>query len=331
MVRRFFLIVLAILSSALLTATFFAKAEAQSCTLRTQGYVGGCSNVTVLWFTQTPQSQISHFNLNTFAGAFTAGNSARSYSIPASCSSGGQVQIQEIRTNGTSCSVQYSGNLPHNRPCEQCSGMGGGMSIVSAASFRGDLAAGAIAAAFNDPGGAVFTPVAAQAGSLPLPATLSGVQCLVAERPAGLFYVSPNQVNFLLPSDLPTGLYATRITNTAGQQWIGQTLINRNAPGVFTADSTGTGRAATVWLPFGAVNYLLLFGTGFVDGDCTLHLGNGRSYRAEYCGPAPGFAGLTQMNIAIPAGEMWSGALGGFVRVRGIEGHWDSQGFDVRR
>lgn len=337
MARKFLFVVLMILLSSVLVASLFSNVDAQTCTLRTQGYLGGCFNVNVRWFTQSPAWNsaqpstpgVLRFDLNTFAGKFSASGNAQSYSIPASCGSGGQVTITEVWSTGLTCTAQYSGNLPHNRPCDQCAGVGGGMSIVSAASFRGDLAAGSIASAFNDPN-AEFTPVTAQALALPLPMSLSGVQCFVADRPVGLFYASPHQVNFLLPADLPPGLHVTRITNAAGQQFIGQTLIVPNAPGIFTRDSTGGGLAASVLLPFGGVNYLLLFGTGFVDSDCTLHLGNGRSYRAEYCGPAPGFAGLTQMNVRVPASEMWNGTLGAFVRVRGAEGHWDSAGFDLR-
>lgn len=331
-----------------------AGASAQTCTLRTQGYTGGCSNVNVLWFTQTGQSGIARFDLNTFAGQFTAPNTARSFSIPTSCSSGGQVVITEVRTNGTTCTAQYSGNLPHNRPCDQCSGVGGGngASIVSAANFRGGVARNSIVSAFPDPN-TTFTDQTQYAFSLPLPTTLAGVTVEIGGQLCPLTAVTPGQINFLLPewlADGPTEVAATiRTTRGSVGQFFGRPQLNPNAPGVFTLSSTGAGPAASNWLVIkpngqqvyyapgtlrfdpGDVIVLILYGTGINDNQCDLILNNGQTHRAKYCG-ASWMPGVQQMNFLLDPAQVWTGQVSGFVRVhRAGVGWWDSQGFDLRR
>lgn len=308
----------------------------------------------VLWFTQTGQSSIAHFNLNTFAGQFTVPNTARSFSIPTSCGSGGQVVITEVRTNGSTCSAQYSGNLPHNRPCDQCSGVGGGngTTIVSSANFRSATARDSLVSAFPDPG-VTFTDQFAYATTLPLPTQLGGVSIEVDDQLCGIVAVSPGQINFHLPASLPdtiTEIQAT-INTTRGSvaRFFGRPQINPNAPGIFTVNAAGTGAAASVWLvvkPNGQQIYyapgslqfangdtivLLLYGTGINESTADLILGNGLMIRAQYCG-ASWMQGVQQMNFILSPSQLWSGQIGAFVRItRSGVGTWDSQGFDIRR
>ena len=333
---------------------FAAVTRAQVCTLRTQGYVGGCSNVNVLWFTQTGQSSIARFDLNTFAGRFTVPNTARNFSIPTSCGSGGQVIITEVRTNGTTCTAQYSGNLPHNRPCDQCgtNGGGNGTTIVSSANFRSATARDSLASIFPDPG-VTFTDRAEFATTLPLPTSLGGVTVSIDGQLCGIVAVTPGQINFHLPPTLPdfiTEVQATiDTTRSPVGRFFGRPQINPNAPGVFTANATGTGAAASVWLvvkPNGQQIYyapgnlqfasgdtivLVLYGTGINERTCDLILGNGSMVRAQYCG-ASWMQGVQQMNFILQPSQLWSGSIGAFVRVtRSGVGFWDSQGFDLRR
>jgi len=112
--------------------------------------------------------------------------------------------------------------------------------------------------------------------------------------------------------------------------------VNASAPGIFTADSTGRGQAAAVnqngrfngsgFLPYGAGypakpgEYISLYATGGgqtsppgVDGQLaqaplpqpllpvTVTVG-GQLVQPQYAGPAPGYAGLMQVNVQIPAG-----------------------------
>jgi uncharacterized protein (TIGR03437 family) len=98
------------------------------------------------------------------------------------------------------------------------------------------------------------------------------------------------------------------------------------APTIFTANEGGTGTPAALiqrFYPDGTYDYevvgssiafngdslyLLLFGTGFdagTTGNTTVTVG-GAAAALTYSGPAPGFAGLDQIDVALPgslAGE----------------------------
>lgn len=324
MIRRMILLA-AILLSSLLSACFFT-AFAQTCTLKTQGYTGGCSNVNVLWFTQTRQSDIARFDLNTFAGAFAVSNTARSFSIPTVCSSGGQVTITEVRTNGTACSANYSGNLPHNRPCDQCGDLVAPVSVVNAANFRTSTTADSIAAMF----GQGITTQTLSANSLPLPKSLGGVQVFFDGEASELFFVSPNQVNFRIPAGAQAGLRSVRATNSEGKSFFGDVFIASQSPGVFTRDGTGGGAAAAAYLSFGAQTFAVLFVTGvnpdtISAADVSLQDGRGGRYPAAWIGRAPGFVGLVQVNVQIPAAVI--DGRGAVLNVAA----WQSQGFLLAR
>ncbi|MFM8393053.1 MAG: hypothetical protein ACKOB4_03925, partial [Acidobacteriota bacterium] len=75
---------------------------------------------------------------------------------------------------------------------------------VSAASYVGSpgaLAPNSIVAAF----GTQLAPKVEVAKTIPLPTTLENTQVLVNNIPAPLFFVSPNQINYLIPANTPTG------------------------------------------------------------------------------------------------------------------------------
>ncbi len=117
---------------------------------------------------------------------------------------------------------------------------------VSAASFTAQsMAAGSIAAAF----GTGLATGTAEATQLPLPTTLAGSTVFVrdvsgVERAAGLFYVSPDQVNYLIPDATAAGVTEVRIVNAQGQTSTGTIQIARVAPGIFSANANGSGVAA---------------------------------------------------------------------------------------
>lgn len=88
------------------------------------------------------------------------------------------------------------------------------------------LAAGGIVAAFGEQ----FTyNAASQASSLPLPTELDGVSVYVNDKPAPVYYVSYNQVNFQIPYDVSPGAGTVRI-DRGGQR--GATISVRINPAV---------------------------------------------------------------------------------------------------
>jgi uncharacterized protein (TIGR03437 family) len=216
---------------------------------------------------------------------------------------------------------------------------------VSAASYRrGALAAESIAAAF----GANFATGAMAASSLPLPTTLAGANVKIrdaagAERLAPLFFVGPTQVNYQMPPGTAPGQAVITITNENGATSAGAAEIVPVAPGLFTADASGSGFAAALVLrvkadgdrsyepvsmfdaaqnkfvaapiDFGPGDdqlFLLLFGTGFRSRSA-LSAATARisdvSLEPEYAGEVGGLVGLDQLNLRLPRTLAGSGEV----------------------
>ena len=177
-----------------------------------------------------------------------------------------------------------------------------------------------------------------QAPSLPLPLSLGGVSITVqdaAGKSAGapLLYVSPGQINFLMPSDLATGVATFTITNGGNSPVTAIGAVGQVAPTLFAINGTGSGPAAATALRTIAGNpaasgpvdlfdcssspcrvlpvdlgldtpvYLTLYGTGIRNRsslDNVLVTINGISVPVLYAGPQPDFAGLDQINVQLP-------------------------------
>ncbi len=120
-----------------------------------------------------------------------------------------------------------------------------GLAAVNAASFVGfTLAPDTITAMFG-----VFQTQNGQsfvANSLPLPTTLGGVKVSINGVDASLYYTSNTQINFRVPGSVSDGQAVITVTNANGTTRSGMISINRTAPGIFTANSSGSGTAAAV-------------------------------------------------------------------------------------
>jgi uncharacterized protein (TIGR03437 family) len=192
------------------------------------------------------------------------------------------------------------------------------LNVVSAASFKAPATPGAIAAIFADTG-QTLTSTTASATGFPLPTNISGTQVLVNGSAAGLFYVSPNQINFLMPGSA-TGTVNLTVTGSGGQRVDGSTLTAAN-PAIFSANSRGSGVAAALVtadgrsfqrvadssggaIPIsvggpGRPNYLVLFGTGLRNqGAIQVRIG-GRDCLVTWSGPHSQLAGLDQINVQL--------------------------------
>ncbi len=124
---------------------------------------------------------------------------------------------------------------------------GGVLASVSAASFtpNAPLAPGAIVAGF----GSNLATVTAEAQSLPLPTSLGGVSVMIRdstgkEQPAPLFFVSPAQINYMVPSDCAPGVAMATVVNQSAVLASGAVQIESVAPGLFSANANGRGVAA---------------------------------------------------------------------------------------
>nr|MBP6820127.1 hypothetical protein [Acidobacteriota bacterium] len=122
------------------------------------------------------------------------------------------------------------------------------MAAVSAASFsNAKLAGDSIATAF---GNRLATKSQA-ATSLPLPTSLTGASLIVkdslgTERAAPLFFVSPTQVNFLVPAGSAKGLATIVATNSDGTLSVTNIEIATVAPSLFSAAATGQGPVVAI-------------------------------------------------------------------------------------
>jgi uncharacterized protein (TIGR03437 family) len=206
---------------------------------------------------------------------------------------------------------------------------------VSAASFSAErMASESIVAAF----GVGLATTVQVATALPLPTTLAGTTVSVKdsagrERLAPLFFVSPGQVNYLIPAGLAAGSATVTVTSGSGAVSSGLIRLETVAPGLFSANANGQGVAAAVALrvkangqqffepvaradgtgrnvalplDFGEPGdqlYLLLFGTGLRGhsglAQVTAKLG-GVDAPVLFAGAQGSLAGLDQVNLTLP-------------------------------
>ena len=217
---------------------------------------------------------------------------------------------------------------------------GRAVTTVSAASFlRGGVAGGSIVSAF----GIELAPGVGTANAVPLPDTLQGVSAVIEDgtggsRRAPLFFVSPGQINFLIPAQTPLGqaTLLVRADGATGEPLLtGALRIEPVAPGLFTADASGRGAPAALLLrvrsgsggqatwgyepvteidaatgrpvalaidlgPVGDEVYLILFGTGWRRASEVVASVGGVAVPVVFSGGHPDWVGLDQLNVRIP-------------------------------
>ncbi|MFN7962471.1 MAG: hypothetical protein U0002_14480 [Thermoanaerobaculia bacterium] len=127
--------------------------------------------------------------------------------------------------------------------------------------------------------GARLATTTVSAGTVPLPTNLGGTTVSVrdslgVERAAGLFFVSPAQVNFQVPPGTATGTALVTVTSGDGTLSASSPLITNVAPGLYSANASGTGLANAQILrvkPDGTQIYEGVSNIQFIAGD-TLYL-----------------------------------------------------------
>ena len=161
------------------------------------------------------------------------------------------------------------------------------------------------------------------------PGSLAGVQVVIGSVPAGIFYVSANQINLLIPNSLLPGAYSVRVFRdgvTASQPV--PIVIQEVAPGLFAtqpgfaaafhADSTPVAENS----PAVPGEIVVLYGTGLgrtqpdqsdrafaVSAAQIVHLPDFQVLLdgaaidpslVQYAGVSPFSAGLYQVNVRMP-------------------------------
>jgi uncharacterized protein (TIGR03437 family) len=184
-----------------------------------------------------------------------------------------------------------------------------------------------------------------QAPSQPLPTSLGGVTVTVTDANGGVFpalliYVSPNQVNWLIPTGVATGTATVTLTNGTAT-FTGTALISSTAPGLYTANLTGQGPASAqvtdganysdtfqcnssgicTLVPINVATqpFLMLYGTGIrgaAQPNVSVKIGNINA-PVTYAGAQGGYAGLDQVNVSLPTTLKGRGQLVVTVSING--------------
>jgi uncharacterized protein (TIGR03437 family) len=229
----------------------------------------------------------------------------------------------------------------------------GAAAAVSAATYDGpQLASESIAVVF---GADLATGTAVANTSLPT--SLAGSSIKVtdstgAERLAPLFFASPNQVNYLVPSGTGLGPALVTVTSASGNIATDKVQIAQVAPGLFSADGTGRGLAAAVVLrvkadgkqsyePIGQFDpvqskfvalpidlggasdqvFLILFGTGLRNRSSLANVKTqigGTDVPVAFAGAQGTLTGLDQINLLLPRSLAGRGKADVMLTIEGL-------------
>ena len=218
--------------------------------------------------------------------------------------------------------------------------------VVNAASLKaGPLAPGSIAAAF----GSFPVNSSSAVSGAPLPNSLAGLSIQFGDRlPAPLFAVSGSQVNFQVPWDVFAVSAFTISATLNGQPSFDQTInIASFAPGIFSANSQGTGQGAILDSAYrlaGPTNpatagssIVQIYCTGLgpvinqpLDGSAAvsnplsttqyppLVTIGGAPATVLFSGLTPGGVGLYQVNARVPEGSSKGAAVPVVISIEGV-------------
>jgi uncharacterized protein (TIGR03437 family) len=211
-------------------------------------------------------------------------------------------------------------------------GLGG---VVNGASFASasDIAPGSIISAF---GVNLATSNGNQNGGFPLPTTLAGIKLTIGGIDAPLFYSGTGQVNAQFPFEIPPGWQTQVVARATGSgteiDAVPEVVtVSAAHPGIFMAPEANAPSQGAILNPANqlvdasnpssAGGVIVIYATGLgqttpplatsamgesgaVNTTVSATIGGVAVPAAniEYAGPAPGFVGLYQVNIQIPAG-----------------------------
>jgi uncharacterized protein (TIGR03437 family) len=202
--------------------------------------------------------------------------------------------------------------------------------IVNAASwapFTAGIAPGELLTLFNGSNLASETVVATS----PFPTSLGQVQVSIGGLPAPIYYVTPTQIAAIVPYAVAGPIAMVQVTNNGVLSNAVPVYVNETSPGVLTTNQNGLGYADALRPDYSIVTAanpavigetiaVYLTGLGAVSppiadgapgpistysevaaGSVTAAIG-GVAATVTYAGLAPGYSGLYQLNVTIPAG-----------------------------
>ncbi len=183
--------------------------------------------------------------------------------------------------------------------------------VLNGASYSAIVSPGCWVAIF----GTNLAAVPASAQLVPLPDMLGGVSISVGGLTAPLLYVSPNQINALIPIEvaIPANTVVPLVVNSPGGSSTYNIRLTRDAPAIFTRTGNETGRAFVFDSKFqtldtvGPQDVVILYATGLGPTDSSgrvvdtveVFIGE-RSAEVLFAGLAPGLPGVYQLNVVAP-------------------------------
>src|SRR5262245_27679132 len=212
---------------------------------------------------------------------------------------------------------------------------------VSAASYAPIVAPDSMAAAF----GSRLATRAEGAQSITLPTSIAGTTVRVNGELSRLLYVSPGQVNYLIPSGTALGVASIVVTSGDGTVSTGSAQIALVAPGLFTVGQSALASLAlrvkadgqqiyeslvrfdgtnlvTRPIDFGEAGdriFLVLYLTGIrhaPPSGVRVSIG-GFDYTPAFVGAGGGYEGLEQINLELPRDFGGRGRISLFVKAAG--------------
>jgi uncharacterized protein (TIGR03437 family) len=226
-----------------------------------------------------------------------------------------------------------------------------GLVVLSAASMKpGPVAPASMVTVF---GGQLAT--GEQSATVqPLPTTLGDCTITITDangvpRAAGLYYVSPNQINFTVPADTAVGTATIAVTSGGQTRTLGNLEITTTAPGLFFLNSDSLAAASltrvsgnktsyeeiaqldsttnlfvAVPIDLGSdtdLVYLTLYGTGLRNRsslDSVQVLIAGVPTQVDYAGPSSTSDGLDLVHVLLPKSLRGAGMVNLLVSVNGV-------------
>jgi len=194
-------------------------------------------------------------------------------------------------------------------------------SVTDSAGYAPRVAPGSLASIF----GTNLAGSEASAPGFPLPTNLGGTSVVIGGVTAPLLYVNTGQINFQVPASAKTGTVALTVQGPGGTSASFNVTVTSSSPAIFqygsnhaVAQNSGTLNSSSSPAASGSVVTVYLTGIGAVDNAVAdgspapnTPLSNAtagfsatigpQSATVQFLGLTPGFAGLAQANILVPA------------------------------
>jgi uncharacterized repeat protein (TIGR01451 family) len=158
------------------------------------------------------------------------------------------------------------------------------------------------------------------------PTTFGGTTVTVNGRRAQITFVSPTQVNFIVPSQTEVGAAEVIVTNEEGFQSRGTVAVLRAAPGIFTKSGDGQGEGVVLnanmqgsgtFDPSDGQLRLIIFTTGVRHATQVTASAGGRALTVESFMASPDMPGMDEVRVLVPADLRGAGTVNLVVRADG--------------